>query len=168
MDSFSLKKAQGADTGNQQVSFTGQKSIVKETGAQKFRFFAPPYDSAKYSVALELVPVKDEKDENGQNTGNLVASGKPVLLKNSLTALKYGSYDVDTKDTNLPTSDMVGYRFVLIDKKKLEQTKDLDASRGGYLLDSGNVATAGEGKILYFFKKKRVFKKKRPLYYNFP
>ncbi len=168
MDSFSLKKAQGADTGNQQVSFTGQKSIVKETGAQKFRFFAPPYDSAKYSVALELVPVKDEKDENGQNTGNLVASGKPVLLKNSLTALKYGSYDVDTKDTNLPTSDMVGYRFVLIDKKKLEQTKDLDASRGGYLLDSGNVATAGNEKFSYFSKKQGFVNKSGPMYHIFP
>ncbi len=98
MDSFSLNKTQGADTGNQQVSFTGQKSIIKETGAQKFRFFAPPYDNKKYSVALELVPVKDGKDENGQNTGNLVANGKPVLIRNSMSVLKYGSYDMDSKD----------------------------------------------------------------------
>ena len=168
MDSFSLKKAQSTDTKNGQVSFTGQKSIVKETGAQKFRFFAPPYDNTKYSVVLELVPVKDEKDGNGQNTGNLVANGKPVLLRNSLAALKYGSYDLDAKDANLPKSDMVGYRFVLINNDKLKETKDLDASREGYLLDSGNVATKGNDKFSYFSKRQGFVNKSGPMYHIFP
>ena len=153
MDSFSLNKTQGADTGNQQVSFTGQKSIIKETGAQKFRFFAPPYDKEKYSVAVEIVPVKFGKDANGQNTEELVAAGKPVLLKNSMSALKYGSYDLDAKDANLPKTDMVGYRFVLIDNNKLRQTRDIEASRDGYLLDSGNAALDGDEKFSYFSKR---------------
>ncbi len=168
MDSFSLKKAQGADTGNQQVSFTGQKSIVKETGAQKFRFFAPPYDNKKYSVALELVPVKDGKDENGQNTGNLVANGKPVLIRNSMSVLKYGSYDMDSKDMNLPNTDMVGYRFVLINNEKLKQTKNIETSREGYLLDSGNVATNGDEKFSYFSKRQGFVNKSGPMYHIFP
>lgn len=168
MDSFSIKKAQGADTGNQQVSFTGQKSIIKETGAQKFRFFAPPYDNTKYSVALELVPVKDGKDANGQNTGALIADGKPVLIRNSMTVLKYGSYDMDAKDMNLPNTDMVGYRFVLINNEKLKQTKDIEASREGYLLDSGNVATNGDEKFSYFSKRQGFVNKSGPMYHIFP
>lgn len=168
MDLFSLKKAQSTDAENGQVSFAGQRSIIKETGAQKFRFFAPPYDSAKYSAVLELVSVKDEKDENGHNTGNLVANGKPVLLRNSLTALKYGSYDLDAEDANLPKTDMVGYRFVLIDNDKLKQTNDLDASRDGYLLDSGNAVSAGEDKFSYFSKIQGFVNKTGPMYHIFP
>jgi len=168
VDSFSLKKAQGADAQNQQVSFTGQKSIVKETGAQKYRFFAPPYDETKYSVALELVPVKNEKDANGQNTGGLVANGKPVLIRNSMTVLKYGSYDMDAKDVNLPNTDMVGYRFVLINKDKLKNTGNIEASREGYLLDSGNVATKGDEKFSYFSKRQGFVNKTGPMYHIFP
>ena len=168
MDSFSLNKTQGADTGNQQVSFTGQKSIIKETGAQKFRFFAPPYDKEKYSVAVEIVPVKFGKDANGQNTEELVAAGKPVLLKNSMSALKYGSYDLDAKDANLPKTDMVGYRFVLIDNNKLRQTRDIEASRDGYLLDSGNAALDGDEKFSYFSKRQGFVNKSGPMYHIFP
>jgi len=170
VDSLSFNKKSQIENSASSVSFTGQRSIIEETGAQKYRFFAPPYDSKKYTVALEIVSVKDGKDGKNRNTGELVSSGRPLIVRNSIPFLnkENGTYDMDAKDANLPKNDMVGYRFVLLDKEKLKQTNDLDAARAGYLLDSGNTVKGEDGSFSYFSKRQGFVNKTGPMIHIFP
>ncbi len=181
MDSLSFGNIQNLDAKNQQVSFTGQKSIIEETGAQKYRFYAPPFNDKvvdkktgkehHYALAVELVAVAEEKDKNGNATGRLITQGAPKLLENSIALLKYGNgtFDVDAKDMQLPNTDMVGYRFVLIDEDELKKNKNLNlAKQNSYLLDSGAVAEGESGKFSYFSKKQGFVNKTGPMYHIFP
>lgn len=177
MDSLSFNKTKNTDN-NLQVSFTGQKSVILETGAQKYRFFAPPYNNAvkdgdktkKYALALEIVPLKYETGKNGNPTGNVVAGGKPEIILNSIPLLKYGSFDIDANDETLPKSDLVGYRFAVIDEDKLKKTKNLEqAKTGEYILDSGiSAGSKKDGEFSYFSKKQGFVNKTGPMYHIFP
>lgn len=175
MDSLSFGKVQNTD--NKQVSFTGQKSIKEPSGAQRYSFFVPPYDAVKnengeehrYFAMLEIVPVEEEKDAKGFNTGHLVTSGKPVLIEDSATPLEYGGFYLDGEDKILPETDMVGYRFVLIDEDILNQTGDINKARTDkYLLDVGSVAEGNEGKFSYFSKRQGFVNKTGPMLHTFP
>lgn len=179
VDSLSFGKMQNVDNQQvSQVSFTGQKSVKEASGAQRYGFFAPPYDAVakdengaehRYSVALEVVPVKEGKDKKGFSAGKLVTNGKPVLIENSNLVLKYGTFYLNGDDANLPDTDMVGYRFVLIDEDILDKTKDINqAKTDKYLLDVGSVAEGSDGKFSYFSKRQGFVNKIGPMLHVFP
>ncbi len=192
MDSLSFNRAaQNINNQNSKVSFTGQKSVIEASGARTYRFYAPPYDSSKYLVALELVSVDNQKDSNGKLTGEFTTSGKPVLLDksvncfdssaNGLLNLPFDVTEDELKQYQL-NKDTVGYRFVLLDKKTYKETKNIDAAieaakwtddnghkHTSYLLDSGKAASAYPFENYSYFSKKQGFVNKTgPMYHIMP
>lgn len=192
MDSLSLNRNAQNINNNNKVSFAGQKSIIDAAGTQTYRFYAPPYDDKKYLVALELVSVDYQKDSRGNNTGNFAAVNSPVLITESIGSLNSGSvnglsnlsYDITAdklKEKRLD-EDVVGYRFVLLDKKTFNSTKNIDKAieaakweddnghkHTSYLLDSGHIASSGPFENYSYFSKKQGFVNKTgPMYHIFP
>jgi len=191
VDSLSFNRNAQNINSNNKVSFTGQKSIIDISGTQTYRFYAPPYDNEKYYAALELVSVDYDKDSRNNNTGNYKAEGKPVLIPESISSfnspvngLSNLSFDVTAdklKEYRL-NKDVVGYRFVLLDKKTFNETKNIDAAieaakwtddngykHTSYLLDSGHTASTGPFEDYSYFSKKQGFVNKTgPMYHIFP
>ncbi len=182
MNSLSFNKAHNISAAEQKVSFTGQKSIMDAAGDGIYRFYAPPYDDSKYLVALELVSVDNGKDSKGRQTESLVTKGKPVLFDKSVNSFDSSvngvrnlPFDVSEKELKKYQidKDLVGYRFVLLDKKTYKETKNIDAARGAanyqYLLDSGKTASGNFGDNYSYFSKKQGFVNKTgPMYHIFP
>ncbi len=193
MDSLSFNRTSQSQSINKQnnVSFTGQKSIIDAAGTKTYRFYAPPYDDSKYLAALELVSIENGKDSKGNPTGEFKATGTPVLLDKSINC-----FDSSAKGlSNLPfdvteeelkqyqiNDDVVGYRFVLLDKETYKKTKNLDAAIGAakwtddndykhttYLLDSGKIAAGYPYENYSYFSKKQGFVNKTgPMYHIMP
>lgn len=172
MDSLSFNKTQNIKQTSGKVSFTGQKSVVNAQGVEKFKFYTPPFDKSSYNIALEVVALGYEKDSNGRNTGAIKTVGEPRLLVDTIRPLTVDSVvEVNADDPSLPLSDMVGYRFVLIDKADLKRTGgDVEKSRRSYILDSGAVAKGknNDDSFTYFSRKQGFVNKSGPMYHIFP
>ncbi len=192
MDSLSFNRnAQKISNNSSKVSFTGQKSVIDAYGTQQYRFYVPPYDETKYFAALELVSVKEDKDSRGRNTGDFKTEGKPVLIPESIkffdgssNGMKNLSYEVSSDELKRYQldNDIVGYRFVLLDKKTYNDTHnieeaieaakltDKDGNRHiNYLVDSGNTASAAYNDNYSYFSKKQGFVNKiGPMYHIMP
>lgn len=191
MNSLSFNKAHNISAQNQKVSFTGQKSIIDAAGDGIYRFYAPPYDDSKYLIALELVSVDNKTDAKGRQTADLATKGKPVLLNKSVewfkgasNVFKNASFDVSEKELKKYQidKDLVGYRFVLLDKQTYSETKNIEKAieaakwtdgnkhkHTRYLLDSGHTASSGPFEDYSYFSKKQGFVNKTgPMYHIFP
>ncbi len=192
MDSLSFNRAaQNVNNQTGKVSFTGQKSVINAAGTRTYKFYAPPYDDSKYLVALELVSVDNQKDSKGKLTGNFETTGKPILLDksvncfdssaNGLSNLPFEVTEDELKRYQLD-KDVVGYRFVLLDKKTYKETKNIDTAieaakwaddkgykHTSYLLDSGNIASSYPYENYSYFSKKQGFVNKTgPMYHIMP
>ena len=99
---------------SQNVSFEGLERTVDNV----YKFFAPPYDKDKYDILLEVCPVVE--DGRGGFKFDEKISKTPITINKSYNDLRLTgvtAYPRTTAISNPSSSEYMGYRFRLVDKK---------------------------------------------------
>ena len=99
---------------SQNVSFEGLERTVDNV----YKFFAPPYDKDKYDILLEVCPVVE--DGRGGFKFDEKISKTPITINKSYNDLRLTGVTVYPRTTaisNPSSSEYMGYRFRLVDKK---------------------------------------------------
>ncbi len=125
---------------NKQQSFKGYEPAKDYTGGEIIKFYAPPYDSKKYDIALEFVPVKLDSQGNW-----VFKDDKAIVVPGSADEFKkYGTFWLDKKSKEVSSyfdnEGGLAYRYVLtsqdknnpITKTVLDPGTKVYGSKGGF------------------------------------